>query len=35
MEIIEQHPDKPWDWYAISDNPNLTMEIVERYPDRP
>ena len=25
IEFIEKHPDKSWDWYCISSNPNLTM----------
>jgi hypothetical protein len=27
--------NKPWDWNAISYNPNITMEIIESYPDMP
>ena len=27
--------DKPWDWRYISKNPNITMEIIEKYPDKP
>ena len=29
MDIIEKLPDKPWDWEHISNNPNITMEIIE------
>jgi hypothetical protein len=32
---VEANPDKPWDWYALSINPNITMEIVEANPDKP
>ena len=32
MEIIEKYPNKPWDWEIISENPNLTMEFIEKYP---
>ena len=29
MEFIEKYPDKPWDWRDISQNPNITMEILK------
>ena len=29
MEFIEKYPDKPWDWEWISENPNITMEILK------
>jgi len=35
FEIVEAHPDKPWDWEGLSLNPNITFEIVETYPDKP
>jgi hypothetical protein len=35
MEMIEAHPEKPWDWYWISQNPNLTMEMFEAHQDKP
>ena len=28
MEIVCNNPDIPWDWRAISENPNITMEII-------
>ena len=31
---MEYNPDKDWDWGAISCNPNITMEIIEKYPDK-
>ena len=34
MEFIEKHPEKPWDWWYISLNPNLTMELIEKYIDK-
>ena len=30
MEFIEKHPDKPWHWDGISENPNITMEFIEK-----
>ena len=41
MEFIEKHPEKPWEWYWISKNPNITMdiiitmEIIEKHPEKP
>jgi hypothetical protein len=34
MEIIEKHPEKPWNWQNISYNPNLTMEMLENHDDK-
>lgn len=27
-ELITKYPDKPWDWFGVSKNPNITLEIV-------
>ena len=37
MEMIEKYPDKPWDWgwCGLSDNPNITMEIIEKNLNKP
>jgi hypothetical protein len=35
MSFIENNPDKPWNWYWISLNPNITMSDIEKYPDKP
>jgi len=35
FKLKEKYPDKPWDWYYISQNPNITMEIINKYPDKP
>ena len=32
--LLEKYPDKPWDWREISCNPNITMEIIEKYPHK-
>ena len=35
MEIIENNIDKDWDWTrGISKNPNLTLEIIEKYSNK-
>ena len=34
MDIIEKYPDKPWEWNRISENPNLTIEFIEKYPEK-
>jgi hypothetical protein len=34
MDYIEKHPDKPWDWYNISSNPNITIEDIEKHFDK-
>jgi hypothetical protein len=31
MYLLEKHPEKPWDWYGISCNPNIIMEYIEKY----
>ena len=33
-EIIQNHPDKNWDWEWISENPNITWEIIQNNPDK-
>jgi hypothetical protein len=35
FKFIIQLSKKPLIWYLISKNPNLTMEIIEKYPDKP
>lgn len=35
MEIIEENPNKPWDWYnGVSANENITIEFVEKHKDK-
>ena len=34
MEDLEQNLDKPWSLSGISNNPNITMEIIVNYPDK-
>ena len=35
FEFVMENPDKPWNWYWLSANPNITMEIVAANPDAP
>ena len=30
MYLLEKYPEKPWDWYRISYNRNITMEFIEK-----
>ena len=32
FDYIKLHPDRPWDYYHISANPNITWEHVEANP---
>ena len=34
MDIMA-NPDKPWSWYSISGNPNITFDMVVNNPDKP
>ena len=33
-KLILKYPDKPWDWYGISSNPNITFDTILKYPDK-
>jgi hypothetical protein len=33
ITFIHTYPDKDWNWNAISSNPNITIEFIEKYPD--
>jgi hypothetical protein len=35
MDIVKKNPDKPWEWYCISMNPNITWDIIRDNPDKP
>jgi hypothetical protein len=35
IKLLELYPDKPWNWYKLSFNPNITWEIVQTNPDKP
>jgi hypothetical protein len=34
MDIIKANPDKPWNWIMISENPNLTIEMILSNPNK-
>ena len=33
-EIIQNNPDKNWNWKWISKNPNITWDIIQNNPDK-
>ena len=35
FKFISDNPDKPWNWYRLSSNPNITMEIIRDNPVNP
>ena len=35
IKLTEKYPNKPWNWNAISKNPNITMNFIEKYQDKP
>ena len=34
IKLIERFPEKAWNWYIISSNPNVTMEFIEKHPKK-
>jgi hypothetical protein len=34
-ELVTKYPNKPWDWYALSQNPDITFNIVFANLDKP
>ena len=36
-KLLLKYPEKPWNWgwNGISRNPNITMEIIEKHPEKP
>ena len=30
MYLLKKYPEKPWDWRNISQNPNITIEFIEK-----
>lgn len=32
FKFIKYHSDKPWSWSGLSQNPNITMDIVKANP---
>jgi hypothetical protein len=35
FQYVLEHPEKPWSWSALSNNLNVTPELVAAYPDNP
>ena len=35
MEYVKNNPDKPWNYFWLSCNPNITMEDVKNNPYKP
>ena len=33
--MVTRYPEKPWDWYGLSSNSNITWEIAQANPDKP
>lgn len=34
LDYIEQHPDKPWNYYKISDRQDLTIDFIKIFKDK-
>ena len=32
--LINKYPDKQWDWYQLSRNPNITIQDILSRPDK-
>lgn len=35
MDLIEKMSDKPWEWEALSNHPNVSLEFMEKHMDKP
>ena len=35
LKYILDHPEEDWDWDEISENPNVTLDMVERHTELP
>ena len=35
FQFILNNSNKPWDWDYLSENPNITWEIIQANPDKP
>ena len=35
FQFVKDNPNKKWDYYELSENPNITWEIVQANPDKP
>ena len=34
IDIVEKYPQLNWDWNIIMSQPNITMDIIEKYIDK-
>ena len=34
LQLLLLFPDKKWNWWILSENPNITWEIIESNPDK-
>ena len=35
MKFIDKNKDKPWNWHWVSENSNITMDIISENMDKP
>ena len=33
--LLERFPEKPWNWYGLSCNPNITLKDILNHPEKP
>lgn len=34
-DIVQAHPEKPWNYYGLTMNPNISWEIIQAHPEKP
>src|SRR5438477_12877 len=34
LSLLKLYPNKPWNWFGLSGNPNITMKHVKANPDK-
>jgi hypothetical protein len=34
IRLLDVFPDKPWDWYDVSSNPNITLKFIDSHSDK-
>jgi hypothetical protein len=35
IRLMKEFPDKPWSWYQLSYNPNITWDFIKLHLDKP
>ena len=35
LQLLEAFPDKPWNWWELSENQNITLDYALSNPDKP